>query len=215
VPDPSWIETQHVSVKMRTKGSMVKAPRKEGEADEKYEMTVADTAYIASAEQTLEDFRRYHPRLDQSVVEQAIANTDWVASQITPWLMDSSPKLPRYRNGQDPHAELRRQVYAGLEQLGHRQDQRYVEAVEKELEIYRQRGVSDFFLIVDDLVRASAPGRAQGRARPRVGGWLRHRLRPAHHADQPDQLRPALRALPQPRPRRAARHRPGLRARRR
>jgi hypothetical protein len=49
---------------MRTKGSMVKAPRKEGEADEKYEMTVADTAYIASAEQTLEDFRRYHPRLD-------------------------------------------------------------------------------------------------------------------------------------------------------
>jgi DNA polymerase-3 subunit alpha len=172
-PDQSWIETQHVSVKMRTKGSMVSAPRKEGEADEKYEMTVADTAYIASAEQTLEDFRRHHPHLDERVVREGIANTDWVAGQITPWLIDSSPKLPRYRDtAQEEYLELCRRVFAGLSRLGH-EEPRYIQAVEKELKIYRQRGVCAFFLIVDDLVRAARQaGHKVGLGRGSAGGCV-------------------------------------------
>lgn len=153
-PDPTWIETQHVSVKMRTKGSMVSAPRKEGEPDEKYEMTAAETAYISSAEQTIADFGRYHPHLDERVVRAAVANTGHVAEQVVPWLIDKSPKLPRYRDSyEESYRELRRQVFAGLEQLGHHEDRRYVDAVEKELRIYRERSVCDFFLIVADLVR--------------------------------------------------------------
>jgi DNA polymerase-3 subunit alpha len=153
-PNPSWIETQHVSVKMRTKGSMISAPRKEGEPDEKYDMTAADTAYISSAEQTLEDFRRYHPRLDERVVSEAISNTGWVAGQIAPWLMDRRSKMPRYHDTdeQDYHA-LRRQIYAGLEQLGHADDQRYIDAAEKELKIFREKRFCAFFLLLSDMIR--------------------------------------------------------------
>jgi DNA polymerase-3 subunit alpha len=173
-PDPSWIETQHVSVKMRTKGSMVTAPRKAGEADEKYEMTVADTAYISSAEQTLEDFRRYHPHLDERVVREGIENTGWVAGQVVPWLIDKSPKLPHYRSTEDEsYQELRRMTYAGLDQLGHADDPRYGEAVEKELAIYRKRSVCDFFLIVADLVRAGRQaGYKVGLGRGSAGGCV-------------------------------------------
>jgi len=154
VPDETWIETQHVSVKMRTKGSMVSAPRKEGEADEKYELTVADTAYISSAEQTAADFARYHPHLDSHAVEQGIANTGWVADQVVPWLIDRSPKMPLYRgSAEEDYEELRRQVYAGLEQLGHADDQRYVDAVEKELAIYRKRRICAFFLLIAEMIR--------------------------------------------------------------
>jgi DNA polymerase-3 subunit alpha len=172
-PDQSWIETQHVSVKMRTKGSMVSAPRKEGEADEKYEMTVADTAYIASADDIRESYRRHHPHLDQRVVEQAIANTDMIAGQITPWLIDSSPKLPRYRDtAQEEYLELCRRVFAGLSRLRH-EEPRYINAVEKELKIYRQRGVCAFFLIVDDLVRAARQaGHKVGLGRGSAGGCV-------------------------------------------
>jgi DNA polymerase III subunit alpha len=154
VPDPSWIETQHVSVKMRTGESMVKPARKEGEADEKYDLTVADTAYIASAAQTREDFQRHHPHLDLSIVDQAIDNTGWVASQIAPWLIDKSPKMPLYRSShEEDYQELRRQVYAGLERLGHADDQRYIDAVEKELKLYRSKHFCAFFLIIAEMIR--------------------------------------------------------------
>jgi DNA polymerase III alpha subunit len=88
------------------------------------------------------------------VVDEAIANTGWVASRCVPWLMDRSPKLPRYHDTVDEsYRDLRRQVYAGLEQRGHADDQRYVDRVEMELAVYRERQVCDFFLIVGDLVR--------------------------------------------------------------
>ncbi len=50
-----------------------------------------------------------------------------------------------------------------------------------------------------------------GRPGPRVGGRRAHRVRPGDHRARPDQARPAVRALPQPRPRLDARHRHGLR----
>jgi DNA polymerase III subunit alpha len=153
-PDDTWVETQHVSVMMRLKGSMVREARKEHEADEKYDLRIADTAYIASEDQTREDFRRHHPGLDARVVDEAISNTGWVASRCVPWLMDRTPKMPRYHDTvEESYNDLRRQVYAGLEQRGHADDQRYVDRVEMELAVYRDRQVCDFFLIVGDLVR--------------------------------------------------------------
>lgn len=153
-PDQSWIQTQHVSVKMRTKGSMITAPRKEGEADEKYEMTAADTAYISSAEQTLEDFRRYHPNLGEHYVVEGIKSTGEIAGQIVPWLMDRSSKMPRYHDTDEAdYQDLRRQVYAGLEVLGHGGDQRYIDGAEKELKIFREKRFCAFFLLLADMIR--------------------------------------------------------------
>ena len=153
-PDESWVDTQHVSVKIRTKGSMVSEPVKEADADEKYDMTIAGTAIIAPAEQTRADFLRYHPNLDARVVDQAIAGTGEIADRVVPWVMDRSPKMPRYRDTlEEEYDELRQRVHAGLRELGHDQDQRYLDGVEKELAIYRKRGFCAFFLIVDDMLR--------------------------------------------------------------
>jgi DNA polymerase-3 subunit alpha len=153
-PDDTWIETQHVSVKMRTRGSMVTDPTKAAEEDEKYDLTVADTAYIASAEQTLADFARYHPLLDRRVAEEAVRNTGWVVDRVVPWSLDRSPKLPLVKgSARADDEELRRRVYAGLEQLGHDKDPRYVDAVEKELALFVRKRFSSYFLIVDDMVR--------------------------------------------------------------
>jgi DNA polymerase III subunit alpha len=154
-PDPTWIETQHVSVKMRTRGSMVEGEdHAKAPDDGKYDLTVADTAYIASAEQTAADFAQHHPYLGARVVEQAIANTGWVASRVTPWLLDPSPKLPRYRDTyEEEYEELRRRVYAGLAVKGYDADPGWIEDVEKELAIYRERRICAFFLLTDDMIR--------------------------------------------------------------
>jgi DNA polymerase-3 subunit alpha len=152
-PDKTWVETQHVSIAIRTKGSMVADNRNEAEADEKYDMTIADTAIIADAATTFADFQRFHPGLDPRVVEQAMDNTGWVVDQCAPWMMDSSPKLPRYKNTRDEeYEELRRRVYAGLAAKGKGGQQNWIDAVEKELKIYRERQVCAFFLITGDMI---------------------------------------------------------------
>ncbi len=53
--------------------------------------------------------------------------------------------------------------------------------------------------------------RHPGRPGPRLGGRLAGRLRAQHHRAGPDRAQPAVRALPQPRARLDARHRPRLR----
>jgi DNA polymerase-3 subunit alpha len=132
---------------------MISEPKKKGDEDEKYDLTVADTAYIATAEQTMADFHRYHPQMSTRVVQDAIENTGWVADQIVPWLIDRSPKMPLYRGSASADdQELRRRVYAGLEQLGHADDRRYVDAVEKELSLYCKKKFSSFFLIIADMI---------------------------------------------------------------
>lgn len=153
-PDDTWVETQHVSVAIRTKRSMVTESRKEQDSEDRYDLSIADTAYIASEAQTRADFRRHHPLLDARVVDEAIRNTGWVADRIAPWSMDRSPKLPRYRDTyEEEYSELRRRVYAGLEAKGVASDPGWVADVEKELDIYRERKVCAFFLITDDMIR--------------------------------------------------------------
>ena len=55
------------------------------------------------------------------------------------------------------------------------------------------------------------PGRRLGRPRPRLGGGVARRLLPAHHRPRPDALLAALRAVPEPGPKVAPRHRHRLR----
>jgi DNA polymerase-3 subunit alpha len=133
---------------------MVTDPTKAVEENEKYDLTATATAYIASADQTLADFARYHPMLDRRTVEEAVANTGWVVNRIVPWSLDRSPKLPLVKgSAHEDDQELRRRVYAGLERLGHAGDQIYVDGVEKELALFVRKRFSSYFLIVHDMVR--------------------------------------------------------------
>jgi DNA polymerase III alpha subunit len=86
-------------------------------------------------------------------VEQAMDNTSWIVNQCVPWMMDSSPKLPRYKDTREQeYEELRRRVYAGLEAKGKGGQQNWIDAVEKELKIYRERQVCAFFLLTGDMI---------------------------------------------------------------
>ena len=59
--------------------------------------------------------------------------------------------------------------------------------------------------------RPRPPGQHPGGPGPWLGGRLRRGLHAAHHRPRPDQVRPAVRAVPQPEPHLHARHRHGLR----
>ena len=86
-----------------------------------------------------------------------------------------------------------------------------VDRVAYELKVINDMGFASYFLITWDLIKLRPRLRHPGRAGPRVGGRVRGRLLPADHRPRPDQVRPAVRALPQPEPDLDARHRHGLR----
>ena len=76
-----------------------------------------------------------------------------------------------------------------------------------ELEVIDRMGFNAYFLIVWDFIAYAKAQRHRRRPGPRLGGGLDRRLLPADHRCRPAALRPALRALPEPRARVDARHR--------
>ena len=86
-----------------------------------------------------------------------------------------------------------------------------LERIEYELDVIKSMGFSAYFLVVWDLVRyAKSRSIRVGPGRGSAAGFVR-RVLPAHRRHRPDQVRPALRAVPQPGPQGDARHRHGLR----
>ena len=86
-----------------------------------------------------------------------------------------------------------------------------LERLEYELGVIESMGFSAYFLVVWDIVHY-----AKSRGHPRRSGAgergrLVRRVLPAHRRHRPDQVRPAVRAVPQPGPQADARHRHGLR----
>ena len=75
----------------------------------------------------------------------------------------------------------------------------YRERLDREIKMIREMGFAGYFLIVWDFIRFAREQRDPGRARPRLGGGLARRLLHAHHRHRPDAVRPAVRALPEPR----------------
>lgn len=153
-PTPEWIKTQHVSVAIRTKKTMVERLDEETGDDDRYDMMVPDTCYIGAAAMTIDDLQRYHGYLPDQVIAEAVRNTGEIASRCTPFMLNRSPKIPRYH--EDPEAayrQLRDLVYEGLKQTGHRHDKVYEDQVEHELEILRSKDFCDVFLIVWDFIR--------------------------------------------------------------
>ena len=71
-------------------------------------------------------------------------------------------------------------------------------------------GYAGYFLIVQDFIAAARERGHPGRAGPRFRGRLAGGLRAPHHRRGPAPVRPAVRAVPEPRARLDARHRRGL-----
>ncbi len=86
-----------------------------------------------------------------------------------------------------------------------------LERLEYELGVIESMGFSAYFLIVWDIVRYAKSRGHPRRSGPGERGGLVRRVLPAHRRHRPDQVRPAVRAVPQPGPQADARHRHGLR----
>jgi DNA polymerase-3 subunit alpha len=152
-PWPEWADTQDVSLMMRTRQTFEDREKKRAAGDDVFEFST-QTAYIGSEDDTRALFAAHHPDIPASIVESALANTGEIAARCVPFLLDRTPKLPKFTpDPERSYAQLRALVAEGLAALGHGNDPAYTEQAERELEIFRQRKICDFFLITWDFVR--------------------------------------------------------------
>ena len=117
-------------------------------------------------------------------------------------------RATRPPDGEEPEAMLRRIADEGLRaRYGDPPPAEAVERLEFELGVIEEMGFSSYFLIVWDFVRyAKENGIAVGPGRGSAAGSIVSYV-PQHHRPRPARQRPALRALPQPRPQIDAGHR--------
>jgi DNA polymerase-3 subunit alpha len=154
-PRPEDAKTQKISVMIRTRDSFAKQQKKQAEiGDDFYDLSAPETCYIGTAEDTAGLFRKFHPNLEPSIVDQAIANTGEVANWITPFLLDRSPKVPRFMSSADEsYRKLKELVYQGIKDKGHGDEPEYFKQADHELKILRNKDFCDFFLITWDFVK--------------------------------------------------------------
>ena len=157
--------------------------------------------YLKSSEEMAESFAEW---------PEAVPTTLEIAERCALEIELGKLLLPRYptADGEEPEAMLRRIADEGLRaRYGDPPPAEAVERLEFELGVIEEMGFASYFLIVWDFVRyAKENGVAVGPGRGSAAGSIvsyalnDHRPRPARQ-------RPALRALPQPRPQIDAGHR--------
>ncbi len=160
--------------------------------------------YLKSPEEMVARFRH----VPEAHHEHAPQIAEMCAGKVNPL---SNPKLPRFKvpGGDTEEAYLADQARRGLEVRLADMDRRnipferkvYEDRLEVETQIINQMGFPGYFLIVQDFINWAkdndvpvGPGRGSGAGSHR-------RLQPAHHGPRPAALRPAVRALPEPRAR--------------
>ena len=146
---------------------------------------------------------------------EACDNTLWIAERADVEIEFGKPQLPNFPLPEGFATDgdyLRHLTFEGATRaLGRAAARRRRRAPGLRAQGHRGHGLQ---LVLPHRVgphRPRPPGRHPGRARAGQRGRLRGGLHAAHHRPRPDQVRPAVRAVPQPVPHLDARHRHGLR----
>jgi DNA polymerase III subunit alpha len=172
-PFKGWGDTQDVSLMISTNTS-VKQRKEDEEAGKNYMKFAGDTFWLMSEDELTESFGKYHPDIPKTTVEQMINNSEYIAEKCEDFNYDKSPKIPKAtRSEGDARRILDEWCIDGLNRIGKQEDREYRERLEHELSVIQKLGVSDYFVIVGDMVRwAKAQGIRVGAGRGSAAGSL-------------------------------------------
>jgi len=172
-PFKGWEDTQDISLMISTNSSYKKRKEDE-EAGKNYMQFSGNTFWLMSEDELVESFAAYHPTLPESTVREMISTSEYFAERCEDFNYDKSPKIPKATTG-DGEAELilREWCDEGLERINRVGDPKYIERMERELRVIAGLKVSDYFVIVGDMVRwAKQQGIRVGAGRGSAAGSL-------------------------------------------
>jgi DNA polymerase-3 subunit alpha len=182
-PVKEWAETQRIAKIMGVRKTLAKVAKDVecGKADYLAELT--PTLYLAHEEEMYLWFQKHHPDLSYDLVHEAMENTGALVSELVPFMLDQTAKLPEIPDLKKTTEDtLREWIDEGLQRLqeeypddhwGAWPYEVYVERVESEFVILQSKGVIDYFVMLGDVVRwAKAQGIRVGLGRGSAAGCL-------------------------------------------
>jgi DNA polymerase III subunit alpha len=119
---------------------------------------------------TVEVVKRFN---DVGIERDIYSSSVEIAQKCTSELVEHRKLLPKFNVKYDSDWYLREITFLGLQEKGFKDDQRYIDRLNEELDTIQRMGFSDYFLIVWDFVKwADQNGIARGPGRGSVGGCL-------------------------------------------
>jgi DNA polymerase-3 subunit alpha len=161
-PYKEWADTHRIVKMMGSGSSFKKAEEDKAKGKAAYLSELNPTLYLCSEEEMYDWFEAFHPDLKFEEYDVAIQNTGALADSIEQFALDTSPKLPKVSDS-PWHAEqaMWRWIKKGLRRIEARYPkshwdkfpmQVYLDRIDFEIKVLKDRGVYDYFLMVADFI---------------------------------------------------------------
>lgn len=153
-PFEGWDETQKISILIGINKTVQEAEevnqKRIEKGEEIYELWHSGL-HITDETEVRDAFISNHPDIPLHVVDQAIKNTDEIASRIEPFLVDRSVKMPVVKV--DAESEVKKWCREGMERIEKVGDPVYEKQLNYELEVIKKRENYNYFYITIDWIR--------------------------------------------------------------
>ncbi len=128
--------------------------------------------FIKSPQEMWESYERWgREDVPQELALEAFRNTMLFDSLVEDFEPNTSQRLPTLEYD-SPLVELGARALAGLKARNLHEDHRYVERLLYEVKMIKEKGISSYFLVVDEIVKAARKEMLIGPGRGSAGGSL-------------------------------------------
>lgn len=165
IPYESWKDTQKIVMMAATRQSFSKREKKVEAGEEVYGEEI-DTIFLSSEQELQKMFKKNHPDMPTSVVQEALDNTEIFAKRFKPIVFGHSPKMPKAGTPQQIEKKIKGWLEEGKakreadwkkdglkgRELRFRQEM-YAKRIDYEWGVIKGKSQLDYFHLVGDAVR--------------------------------------------------------------
>lgn len=173
-PAQDWRTAQDTVLMMSTNMTFAKRAERDKDVTHKPFGYAYPTTWMMTEQEMKEHFLANHS-IPVAAWEEAMANTSEVVSRCDDFSFDKSPKVPKAHVPADETAEsvLIGWCREGMERIRKVGDETYEARLKREIDLFREKDVFDYFVIIGDLVReAKRRGIRVGPGRGSAGASL-------------------------------------------
>lgn len=127
--------------------------------------------FVKSAEQMWQSYLQWGKNVPEKFARQAFENTLLFDSLVTDYEPDTTVRLPTLPF-QDTFRELGQRALMGLKSKGLKGNDEYEQRLLYELKMIKEKGISNYFIIMNDIVKEVSKHQLIGPGRGSAGGSL-------------------------------------------